>query len=35
MPEFQPRNINERQRSEEVGMHTGRSVEINPNQENR
>jgi hypothetical protein len=34
IPEFQQRNIVERQRSEQVGMHTERSMVNNPNQEN-
>ena len=34
IPEFQPRHIDERQRSEQVGMHTERAMVNNPNQEN-
>jgi hypothetical protein len=34
IPEFQPRNIDERQRYGQVGVHTQRSMVNNPNQEN-
>ena len=34
IPEFQPRHIDERQRSEQVSMHTERSTVNNPNREN-
>jgi len=34
IPEFQPRNTDGGQMSEQVGMHTERSVVNNPNQEN-
>jgi len=34
IPEFQPRHIDERQRSEQVSMHTERPTVNNPNQEN-
>jgi len=34
IPEFQPRNTDEKQRSEQVSMHTERSMVNSPNQEN-
>jgi hypothetical protein len=34
IPEFQPRNTDGRQRPEQVGMHTERTMVNNPSQEN-